>query len=188
MYDLTPNAGTMLSTTGFHRKRISFQKAEIIYAITRYFDKYYLKSDNTNERPMLQLASEGMQSIVDDSQHSHCFKEGEFIPIQNAIVCMEKLLMNYTEYIRSKGFRQWDVHSTEWERTREIARKNHSVMYFKHMIRTLDPETIANIAIFFIRQTDDLLIKQMNPSGLKKEKIKGFLSAWPIGKLFKRVF
>ena len=48
---------------------------------------------------------------------------------------------------------------------REIGRKHNDTKYYMELISTRPPETIANITIVLIKQTDYLLFRQLKALG-----------------------
>ena len=72
-----------------------------------------------------------------------------------------ELLEDYTDYLRTRGHRQWEEGSAEWNAMRELGKKHNDAAFFMQLCETRPPETIANMAIILINQADYLLFKQL---------------------------
>ncbi len=152
----------LLPTGGSYRKLFCYQKAEAIYDITYYFCKHYLqKSDRTVDQ-MIQAARSGKQNIVEGSAASSTSKETE-IKLKNvAKASLHELLIDYEDYLRTRGHRQWEEDSIELNKMRELGRIYNNSAFYMELIKTRPPETIANITICLIKQTDYLLAKLLD--------------------------
>lgn len=57
--------------------------------------------------------------------------------------------------------RIWEKGSKEFEAMRELGRKAEEYEYIRAVVESRPPETIANMALILLNQTDYLLFKQM---------------------------
>lgn len=93
---------------------------------------------------------------------------------------MHELLLDYEDYLRVRNLQQWDVNSTKAVQTRKVCRAHDDSKYYRDAIKERNEETIANIAITLIHQTDVLLgkyleaIKQqfLEHGGIKEEMMR----------------
>lgn len=69
---------------------------------------------------------------------------------------MKKLLIDYEDCLRVRNHELWSVKSSKAEQTRMACRNHNDSDYFRKAITVRPDETIANIAITLIHQTDSL--------------------------------
>ena len=72
---------------------------------------------------------------------------------------LQKLLLDYEDYLRVRGLTLWPVSSEKSIRCRRVCASRNDSEYYRDAIQTRSDETIANIAITLIHQTDVLLRK-----------------------------
>ncbi|MDR3268280.1 MAG: four helix bundle suffix domain-containing protein [Tannerella sp.] len=78
---------------------------------------------------------------------------------------LHELMADYEDYLRVKEHRIWEDNSVEVTKMKELCRKHNDSAFFMNIVKTRPPETIANIAISLIKQTDYLLFKQLKTLG-----------------------
>ena len=159
------NNEELIPRTGNYRKLISYQKAEAIFDITYYFCHKYLNRGDRTIDQMIQAARSGKQNIVEGSVASAISKETEIKLTSVAKASLHELLVDYEDYLRTRNHRQWEENSIELIKMREIGRKHNDTKYYMELISTRPPETIANITIVLIKQTDYLLFRQLKALG-----------------------
>jgi four helix bundle suffix protein len=155
------NQEPLLPRTGNYRKLYTYQKAEAIYDITYYFCKNYLQRFDRTIDQMVQAARSGKQNIVEGSAASATSKETEIKLVNVAKASMHELLIDYEDYLRTRNHRQWEDHSVELMKMRELGRKHNDSAFYMELVKTRPPETIANMAICLIKQNDYMLFKQL---------------------------
>ena len=74
---------------------------------------------------------------------------------------LKELLEDYEDSLKTRGKRQWEEKSIEYETMRMLWREHSDAAYFMNLIETRPPETIANMAIILINQADFLLHRQL---------------------------
>ena len=74
---------------------------------------------------------------------------------------LQELLEDYVDYLRTRGHRQWEEGSPEWETMRKLGKEHNDADYFMALCATRPPETIANMTIILIHQADYLLHRQL---------------------------
>ena len=144
-----------------YKKLLSYQKAEIIYDITYYFCHNYLQRNDRTVDQMIQAARSGKQNIVEGSAASTTSKETEIKLINVAKASLHELLIDYEDYLRTRSFRQWEFGSVEMNTMRQLSRSHNDSPFYMTLISTRPPQTISNIAIVLIKQTDYLLYRQL---------------------------
>lgn len=108
---------------------------------------------------MILAARSGKQNIAEGSAASSTWRETELKLTNVAKACLQELLIDYEDYLRVRNLEQWSVNSSKAEQTRMACRKHNDSAYFRKAITVRSDETIANIAITLIHQTDSLLRK-----------------------------
>ena len=156
-----PTQETLLPHAGNYRKLFSCQKAEAIYDITYYFCKNYLQRFDRTIDQMMQAARSGKQNIVEGYAASATSKETEIKLVNVAKASLHELLIDYEDYLRKRNNRQWENGSVELQKMSELGRKHNDTAVYMTLIKTRSPETISNITICLIKQTDYLLFKQL---------------------------
>ena len=114
---------------------------------------------------MVQAARSGKQNIGEDSAVSSTSKEFEIKLINVAKASLQELLLDYEDYLRTREHRIWENNSIEVSKMRELGRKHNDTAFYMPSVKTRPPETIANIAICLIKQTDYLLFRQLQAIG-----------------------
>ncbi|MDY3979091.1 MAG: four helix bundle suffix domain-containing protein [Tidjanibacter sp.] len=142
---------------GNYRNLIVFQKAECIYDVTFYFAHHFFGIGDRNIDQMIQAARSGKQNIAEGSSASTTSKEAELKLLNVAKSSLQELLNDYEDYLRVRGLEQWEVGSEKFEQARTICRNNSDSAFYRQAVETRSAETIANIAIIMINQTDYLL-------------------------------
>ena len=151
----------LLPQSGNYRKLYTYQKAEAIYDITYYFCKKYLQRFDRTIDQMVQAARSGKQNIVEGCAASATSKETEIKLVNVAKASLQELLIDYEDYLRTRNHRQWENGSVELQKMRELGRKHNDTAYYMPLVITRPPETIANMSICLIKQTDYMLFKQL---------------------------
>ena len=173
---------------GGYQKLLSYQKAEIVFDSTVYFcDRFIDRRSRTHDQ-MVQAARSGKQNIVEGSMASGTSKEMEIKLTNVARASLEELLVDYRDFLRTKGYPIWDKDSKEAKyvrglgtnrshkssETHETNRTNttyETYATYKPFIETRPPEVVANIIICLIHQTNYLLdrqLKQLEAAFLKE--------------------
>lgn len=169
-----------LAGRGNYRKLIVYQKAECIYDITYYFaHKFLSKGDRTIDQ-MIQAARSGKQNIAEGSAASATSRETEIKLTNVARASLQELLADYEDYLRVRGLQQWGTDSSKAKQTREVCRKHSDSSFYREAITVRSDETVANIAITLIHQTDTLFGKLIDRQksdfvrngGIKEEMYK----------------
>ena len=159
------NQEPLLPRTGNYRKLYTYQKAEAIYDITYYFCKNYLQRGDRTIDQMVQAARSDKQNIVEGSAASATSKEMEIKLVNVAKASLQELLVDYEDYLRTRNHRQWENDSVELLKMRELGRKHNDSAFYMPLVKIRPPETISNMAICLIKQTDYMLFNQLQSLG-----------------------
>ena len=152
---------SIFNSPGNYKSLIVYQKAEAIFDITCYFCKTYLQRGDRTIGQMEQAARSGKQNIVEGSAASATSTEME-IKLKNVAKASSlELLSDYEDFLRTRGYRQWEANSKELNAMRNLGRKHNDSEFYMKIVKTRPPETIANMAICMIKQNDYLMSKMI---------------------------
>lgn len=168
MTDLVPNRGA------HYKQLLSYQKCDVIYQMTYYFCHNYLKKGDRTIDQMIQAARSGKQNIIEGCAASGTSAKTEIKLINVAKASLKELLEDYEDYLKTRGCRQWETGSKEYEAMRTLGRTHNDAQYFMQLIATRPAETIANMAIILINQADYLLYRQLQRLSADFIKNSGF--------------
>ncbi len=169
-----------------YRDLKSYQQATIIYDFTVEFCGRYIKPANQSglsnksyrtADQMVQASRSGKQNIVEGSSEKTSEKS-ELKLLGVARASFQELLEDYEDFLRQRGFRQWDKNepaalavrqaykSDRTDRTNQINRT-----YWSYLD---DPESAANAAICLIHQVNFLLDRQIKAAEEQFVKAGGY--------------
>lgn len=135
----------------------AFQKARIIFDGTVCFcGRFLVRRDRTIDQ-MVQAARSGKQNILEGSQVSGTSKEMELKLVGVARASLGELLEDYEDYLRTRRLRRWSKDSREALYVRRLGSRNASYESYRTYVETRPAETVANILICVIHQTNFLL-------------------------------
>lgn len=159
---------------GNYKQLLSYQKTNVIFCLTYYFVEHYLQKGDRTYDQMLQAARSGKQNIIEGSAASSTSAKTEIKLINVAKASLQELLEDYEDYLKTRGFRQWEEDSEELKVMRDLGKKHNDAEFFMALAETRPPETIANMCIVLIKQADYLLFKQLQRLGDDFMKEGGF--------------
>jgi four helix bundle suffix protein len=149
----------------------AFQKARIIYDGTvRFCGRFLDRRDRTVDQ-MVQAARSGKQNILEASQASGTSKETELKLMNVARASLEELLEDYRDFLRVRSLEPWTKDSREARFVRRLGAENRPYESYRTYIESRPPETVANILICVIHQTNyllDQLLRQLEQAFLKE--------------------
>ena len=147
-----------LQKTGNYRALHAYRKAEVIYDFTFRFCENFLKTGDRTRDQMIQAARSGKQNIAEGSKASATSTETEIKLMNVARASLEELLLDYQDFLRVRDFPQWEKNSKEALYARKLgSRPDESYETYRSYMETRPAETLANIAICLIHQTNYLL-------------------------------
>lgn len=101
------NQEGLIPKHGGYRKLKSFQISQLVYDVTvRFCDRYIDKWSRTHDQ-MVQAARSGVQNIAEGSQASGTSKKFELKLTSVARASLEKLRLDYEDFLRQRGLYQW---------------------------------------------------------------------------------
>lgn len=156
---MTAVSHSFLPPKGNYRQLIAFQKAECIYDITYYFAHNYLQKPDRTIDQMVQAARSGRQNIAEGAAAGATSAETELKLINVARASLQELLLDYEDFLRVRELETWGPDSPKSQQTRLVCSRHNDSAFYREAIKTRSAETIANIAITLIHQTDVFLRK-----------------------------
>lgn len=157
-----PSSPGFIPPHGGYENLLAYRKSQIIYdATVRFCDRFIDRRSRTHDQ-MVQAARSGNKNIAEGSQVSGTSKEGELKLTGVARGSLEELLGDYKDYLRQRGFREWDKNDREALYVRKLgARNDESYDSYRSFIERRPAETVANILICLIHQANYLLDQQL---------------------------
>ena len=152
---------SIYTSPGNYQSLLIYQKAEVIFDITYYFCANFLPRFDRTIGQMEQAARSGKQNIVEGSAISVTSKETEIKLTGVAKGSLLELLEDYKDFLRTRGYRQWENDSVEVQAMRKLCREHNDSAFYMNIVKTRPPETIANMVICMIKQNDYLLFKRL---------------------------
>lgn len=159
-----------LPQRGNYRNLKAYQKAECVYDVTFYFAHKFLEKGDRTIDQMVQAARSCKQNIVEGSAASTASRETELKLINVAKASLQELLADYEDYLRVRGLVQWPPASPKAVQARAVCARHNESAYYREAIKIRSDETVANIAITLIHQTDAFLKKLIDR--LKKDFVE----------------
>jgi len=98
----------LISAHGGYRRLKSFQVAQLVYDVTVRFCERYVDRFSRTKDQMIQAARSGVQNIAEGSQASATSKKTEIKLTQVARASLEELKLDYEDFLRQRGFKQWE--------------------------------------------------------------------------------
>src|SRR6266850_5659250 len=109
-----------LRPSGGYRKLRSYQVATIIYDATVSFcDRFIDKRSRTHDQ-MVQAARSGGKNIAEGTRAAATTSQTELRLMNVARASLEELLLDYEDYLRHHGHRQWEPADPEAMEVRAV--------------------------------------------------------------------
>jgi len=151
--------GQRLRPSGGYRNLRSFQVTTIIYDATVSFCDRFLDKRSRTVDQMVQAARSGRQNIAEGSRAAATSSQTELRLVNVARASLDELLLDYEDFLRQGGKRQWDKNDREAQAVRAVGRKPRPdyAAWLSHD----DPAVVANAVICLIHQANYLLDQQI---------------------------
>ncbi len=174
-----------LRPSGGYRNLRSFQTTTVIYDATVSFcDRFMDKRSRTVDQ-MVQAARSGRQNIAEGSRATATSSQTELRLINVARASLDELLLDYEDFLRQRGLRQWNKDDKEAKAVRAVGPRKKALdrsdesdrtarmdsKAYSHWLGHKDPVVVANSIICLIHQANYLLDLQI--SGLERQFVEG---------------
>lgn len=130
-----------------------------MYDVTFYFAHHFLEKGDRTIDQMVQAARSGKQNIAEGAAAGNTSKETEIKLTNVAKASLQELLVDYEDFLRVRGLKQWQPDDARLAQTKRACTAHNDSEYYRKAMPERSAETIANIAITLIHQTDWLLNK-----------------------------
>lgn len=149
---------TFLPKHGHYRHLRVYQVTEMIYDITYYFTKHYLKRGDRTIDQMVQAARSGKQNIAEGNQAAATSAETEIKLTNVAKASLEELLIDYEDYLRVRKLEQWGKLHPRFEKMRQYACSEQILKEYADVVVKFNDEEISNLCITLIHQAIFILL------------------------------
>ncbi len=112
-----------LRPSGGYRNLRSFQAATIIYDATVSFCERFIDKRSRLVDQMVQAARSGRQNIAEGSRASATSSQTELRLVNVARASLDELLLDYEDFLRQRGQRQWSKEAPEAKAGREVGKR-----------------------------------------------------------------
>jgi four helix bundle suffix protein len=147
--------GHRLRPSGGYRDLRGFQTSTIVYDATVAFCERFVDPHSRTVDQMVQAARSGRQNIAEGSRASATSSQTELRLVNVARASLDELLLDYEDFLRQHGFRQWAKDSREALALRAVGRGDRAA--YARWLDHADPAVVANALICLIHQTNYLL-------------------------------
>ncbi|MEK6699429.1 MAG: four helix bundle suffix domain-containing protein [Nitrospirota bacterium] len=168
-----------LRPSGGYRKLRSFQTTTVIYDATVSFcDRFMDKRSRTVDQ-MVQAARSGRQNIAEGSRATATSSQTELRLVNVARASLDELLLDFEDFLRQRGLRQWGKDDPEAREVRAVGQKKDRQDQadqtdgeaYTRWLDHKDPAVVANTVICLIHQANYLLDQQI--AGLERQFVEG---------------
>jgi restriction system protein len=177
---MSGDSSTLRPHGGYRRLR-SFQVTEVIYDGTVAFcDRFVDKRSRTHDQ-MVQAARSGRQNIAEGSRASATSSQTELRLVNVARASLDELLLDFEDFLRQRGLKQWEKDDPEARRVREVGARGRTdpsdrtdptdKRDYSEWLDHRDPAVVANALICLIHQANYLLDRQLQR--LEREFVEG---------------
>jgi four helix bundle protein len=155
---------------GGYQSLLSYQRAEVVYDATVKFCADLLDKRDRTVDQMVQAARSGKQNIVEGSMASGTSKETEIKLTNVARASLEELLIDYRDFLRTRGLAEWPKDHRYVRRLRELNRTpNANYETFRKAVENPAPEIRVNAIMGLIKVTTRRLAGSWRrPTGVEK--------------------
>jgi restriction system protein len=115
----TSNINRIRPSGGYRRLR-SFQTATVVYDATVSFCARFVDQRSRMVDQMVQAARSGRQNIAEGSRASATSTQTELRLVNVARASLDELLLDYEDFLRQRGLRQWEKDDPQAREVREV--------------------------------------------------------------------
>jgi four helix bundle protein len=112
-----------LRPSGGYRTLRSFQTTTIIYDATVSFCERFIDKRSRLVDQMVQAARSGRQNIAEGSRAAATSSQTELRLVNVARASLDELLLDYEDFLRQRGKRQWTKDDAEAKAVREVGKR-----------------------------------------------------------------
>ena len=150
----------------------------MIFDATVAFCERFVESRSRTRDQMVQAARSGRQIIAEGSRASATSSQTELRLINVARSSLDELLLDYEDFLRQHGHRQWAMDSPEALAFRQVGQQlarqetqTEQAELYRPWLANADPAVVANAVICLIHQANYLLDQQVR--ALERQFVTG---------------
>ena len=157
---------------GGYKNLIVYKKSDLVYEGTVLFCRRFLPKfgDRTVDQ-MTQAARSCKQNIAEGSASSGTSKETEIKLTNVARATLDELMEDYLDWLKSHDAEIWPSEDKRQLVARELAKEHQKWSYWKPILESRPPETVANLMLTLCHQTRYLLDRMI---ARQEEDFKAF--------------
>jgi restriction system protein len=159
--------------SGGYRNLRSFQVTTVIYDATVSFCERFIDKHSRLVDQMVQAARSGRQNIAEGSRAAATSSQTELRLVNVARASLDELLLDYEDYLRQHGKRQWTKDDAEARAVREVGKSQAAYQadtagsaVYARWLEHRDSAVVANAVLCLIHQANYLLDQQV--AGLER--------------------
>ena len=177
-----PGGYKKLRPSGGYRTLRSFRTSTLIYDATVSFCDRFIDKHSRLVDQMVQAARSGRQNIAEGSRASATSSQTELRLVNVARASLDELLLDYEDYLRQHGQRQWAKDAPEAIAVRGVGAQLHhdptdqpdltdqtDHEAYATWLHNPDPAIVANTLICLIHQTNYLLDQLIREGGYSEQ-------------------
>jgi len=108
--------------SGGYRRLRSFQAATVVYDATVSFCARFIDKRSRTVDQMVQAARSGRQNIAEGSRASATSTQTELRLVNVARASLDELLLDFEDFLRQRGLRQWEKDDPQAREVREVGK------------------------------------------------------------------
>ncbi len=158
-----------LRPSGGYRTLRAFRTTTVIYDATVSFCGRFMDKRSRTVDQMVQAARSGRQNIAEGSRANATSSQTELRLINVARASLDELLLDYEDFLRQRGLKQWSKDDPEARAVRAIGSKEDQTdpsdrsdqKSYSPWLGSPDPAVVANTIICLLHQANYLLDQQI---------------------------
>jgi len=166
-----PGSCKKLRPSGGYRNLRSFLATTVIYDATVSFCERFINKRSRLVDQMVQAARSGRQNIAEGSRAAATSSQTELRLVNVARASLDELLLDFEDFLRQRGMRQWTKDDPEAIAVRGVGARLHhdstdwadptDLEAYSEWLQNTDPAVVANALICLIHQANYLLDQQI---------------------------
>jgi restriction system protein len=187
-----------LRPSGGYRDLRSFQVTTVIYDTTVSFCERFVDKRSRTHDQMVQAARSGRQNIAEGSRAAATSSQTELRLVNVARASLDELLLDFEDFLRQRGKRQWKKDDPEAREVRAVGVRRDRTdrsdptdptdhwKAYSRWLDSKDPAVVANTVICLIHQANYLLDQQI--AGLERGFVQegGYTEQLAVARLAER--
>ena len=161
-----------------------YQKSVVLYQMTFFFTKRFLRKGDRTVDQMVQAARSGKQNIVEGSADGVTSMEMEIKLMNAARGSIQELQKDYEDYLVSRGHKIWKQGHQRYERMLLFCRAHNSLKDYQPYFEIWSDEEMANVALTLCHMVDRMMTtyeKQLEADFVTEGGIRERMTAARLG-------